>query len=177
MQKSTSLSYKMPSIKIQKICKKIKLIVSDFDGVMTDNKVWINSTGEEAVACSRADGWAVNILRELKIHVACLTSEPSKVVSARCQKIKINYYNAPEDKGVILKNVVAKDFKVSLEEIAFVGNDTNDLPAMTICALPIAPADAAPEIIKIAKWHTISKGGEGVLREVAWAFSEIITKQ
>ncbi len=173
MNKDIACSYKMPSKAVQEICKKIKLIVSDFDGVMTDNKVWINSKGEESVLCSRADGWAVKIMERMNLKVACLTTDPSNVVAARCHKIGIRYYYSDE-KGMFLKKIITKEFRVPLNEIAFVGNDTNDLPAMQIAALSIAPQDAAPEILEIAMWRTVSRGGEGVLREIAWALSKIL---
>jgi len=144
----------------------IDLIVYDFDGVMTDNRAIVLQDGTEAVIVNRADGLGVDFLRNQGIPQMILSTESNPVVQARANKLKLDVvHNCSDKKEALLK--IAEENGHDLSKVIFVGNDLNDLEAMKIVGYPIAPADAHPEIIAIARFITKAKGGEGVVRELA----------
>ncbi len=146
--------------------KEVRLVVFDFDGVMTDNRVRVHQSGDEAVWCHRGDGWGIARLKEAGFEVLVLSTETNAVVAARCQKLKIEAIQGCEDKVVTLQQL-ARGRQVSPEQIAYVGNDLNDLACMQWVRWPIAVADAVPEVRAFAQWVTRSPGGRGAVREVA----------
>jgi YrbI family 3-deoxy-D-manno-octulosonate 8-phosphate phosphatase len=140
-------------------------IIFDFDGVLTDNTVYVFEDGREAVRCNRADGLGFNILREKKVPVFILSTEKNEVVRYRAEKLKLPVIQNAKDKAKALKNL-ADEHGYNLNKLMFVGNDLNDLSAMQIVTYPIAVADAHPSIINIS-WKVLSsKGGDGVVREI-----------
>jgi 3-deoxy-D-manno-octulosonate 8-phosphate phosphatase (KDO 8-P phosphatase) len=147
-------------------CSSLSLLVFDFDGVMTDNRVFIFEDGREAVACNRADGLGVDMLRAAGYDMIILSTETNSVVAQRAKKMKLVCHQGIGDKGKTLQDI-AKQAAVPLDAIAMVGNDVNDMPAMQIAGWRVAPADAHPSILAIADHVTAAKGGEGVIRELA----------
>lgn len=147
--------------------KTIALIIYDFDGVMTDNKVFTFQDGREAVLCHRGDGLAIEIIKKKNIPQIIISSENNSVVSARAQKL-----NIPVIQGIDIstkkKTVIkyCKKYNIPLEKVLYVGNDLNDLEIMRLVGYPVAPADAIKEIKQIAKIITNANGGEGVIREL-----------
>jgi D-sedoheptulose 7-phosphate isomerase len=146
--------------------KNVSLVVFDFDGVMTDNRVRVHQSGEEAVWCHRGDGWGVARLREAGFQLLVLSTEANPVVAARCRKLQIQAVQGCDDKLGSLQQM-AKQRALGPEQIAYVGNDVNDLACMRWVGWPIAVADAAPEVRALAKWTTPSRGGRGAVREVS----------
>jgi len=146
--------------------KEVRLVVFDFDGVMTDNRVRVHQSGEEAVWCHRGDGWGIARLKDAGFEVLVLSTETNAVVAARCGKLKIESIQGCEDKIAALQQL-ARERKVSAEDIVYVGNDVNDMACMRWVGWPIAVADALPEVRALAKWVTLSPGGNGAVREVA----------
>lgn len=144
----------------------IRLLVLDFDGVMTDNRVIVLEDGREAVLCSRGDGMGMDRLREAGLPVAVISKEGNPVVTARCRKLKIPCVQGVGDKLPVLRGIVA-DHGITLADVAYMGNDINDLECMQAVGLAIAPADAEPPILRIAGLVTIARGGFGAVREVA----------
>lgn len=145
--------------------KNIDLIIFDFDGVLTDNFVYISSKGEELVRCSRADGLAFDALRKLKIETLILSSEANKVVTQRAKKLKCKIIQNVKDKTKIVTRYCNK-YNISLSNTLFVGNDLNDLNAMLLCGYSACPFDSHPSIKKNASHILKSKGGFGIAREV-----------
>lgn len=145
--------------------KDIKIIIYDFDGVMTDNKVWVFSDGTEAVVCNRGDGLAINELRKAGIQQYIISTETNHVVKKRAEKLGIPCIQGVSDKRDILLEYV-KNNHFELKSIAYVGNDINDLEAMNLVAVKIAPRDAVPEVLAIANVITEAKGGDGVIHEI-----------
>jgi YrbI family 3-deoxy-D-manno-octulosonate 8-phosphate phosphatase len=143
-----------------------RLLVLDFDGVMTDNRVLVDQDGRETVWCHRGDGWGIARLREAGVEVVVLSTETNPVVAARCRKLKIEYIQGCENKLPALQ-AVAQQRDVRPEQIAYVGNDVNDLECMRWVGLPVAVADAVPEVLAAARWVTSRRGGEGAVREVS----------
>ncbi|MEM7065946.1 MAG: SIS domain-containing protein [Cyanobacteria bacterium P01_B01_bin.77] len=146
--------------------RRIKLLILDFDGVLTDNRVLVTQDKTEGVFCHRGDGWGIARLRELGLEIVVLSTEPNPVVQARCDKLNITCIHGCDDKPAALHNL-AQARSLSLEEIGYVGNDVNDLGCMQQVGVPIAVADAVPEIKATACFVTAQPGGYGAVREVA----------
>jgi YrbI family 3-deoxy-D-manno-octulosonate 8-phosphate phosphatase len=144
----------------------IRLLVLDFDGVMTDNRVWVDQDGRESVACDRADGLGIARLRRAGIEVVVLSTETNPVVAARCRKLGIACIQGCADKLAVLKKLAAER-SLREDQIAYVGNDINDLECMGWVGVPVAVADAVPEVRAAAKLITFKPGGAGAVREVA----------
>lgn len=144
----------------------IKLLALDFDGVMTDNRVLVDQDGREAVFCHRGDGYGIGQLKKAGVEVVVISMEPNPVVSARCRKLKIDCIQNCEDKLKALRQIAtARGLKP--RDIAFVGNDLNDLDCLRWVGLPIAVADAEPEVLHAAAYVTQKAGGRGAVREIA----------
>ncbi len=143
----------------------IALVIFDFDGVLTDNRVWVLEDGTEAVACSRADGLAFDMLRQHGIPALIMSTETNPVVSARAKKLKVEVLQSVADKGETLAEH-CEHAQIALEQVMFVGNDLNDLPAMKLVGHPVAVADAHPEVCAIARHTLNTPGGHGAAREV-----------
>jgi N-acylneuraminate cytidylyltransferase len=144
---------------------KIKLIALDFDGVLTDNKVLLNEYGEEFVSCSRGDGIAFDALRKMKIHTIILSTEKNKVVSSRAKKLQVQAIQNIPNKMDKLLDLIDK-YQLDRENIIFVGNDINDIDAMSLCKLSFCPSDSHKLVKKAAKIILKTKGGNGVMREI-----------
>lgn len=146
--------------------KDIKLVVYDFDGVMTDNRVLVREDGVESVMCNRSDGLGIGMIRRLGVEQVILSTEENPVVLARARKIRLEAVHGCADKQAGLRTL-ASDRGIATSDILYVGNDTNDLEAMRIAGIAVAPADSHPEILAIAHHITAAKGGHGVIRELA----------
>lgn len=146
--------------------KNVKVIISDFDGVMTDNRVWIDEDGKETVCVNRADGQAVHMLRNMDIELVIMSTETNKVVGKRAEKLKVECIQSISDKAECLKEYCNVK-NISLQNVAYVGNDINDYGAMQIAGVRIVPYDAYSVVKSIADYVTESKGGCGVIREIA----------
>jgi YrbI family 3-deoxy-D-manno-octulosonate 8-phosphate phosphatase len=143
----------------------VQLIVFDFDGVLTDNRVIVFDNGHEAVLCNRADGLAFDMIRAARIPVLIISTERNPVVTARAAKMQVPVLQAIKDKGHALTDH-CRSAGVDLSRVVFVGNDVNDLPAMQLVGFPIAVADAH-EAVKAKAWTVLAtRGGDGVAREV-----------
>jgi YrbI family 3-deoxy-D-manno-octulosonate 8-phosphate phosphatase len=150
----------------------IRLLVLDFDGVMTDNRVLVHQDGTEAVWCHRGDGWGIGRLKEKGVLIFVISTETNPVVEARCRKLNLDFVQGCNDKLGALKRIVA-EHQFAPDQVAYVGNDVNDLECMRWVGTPIAVADAMPEIRDIARLVTVQRGGYGAVREVTdWLFQE-----
>jgi len=153
------------------ILKDIRLLVLDFDGVMTDNRVLVNQDGRESVWCHRGDGWGISQLKKAGIKVIVLSTETNLVVSARCRKLDIECVQGSKDKRESLERILEEN-SIKPQVVAYLGNDINDSGCMEYVGVAIAVADAVPEIHQITQLVTSRKGGFGAVREVAdWILS------
>ncbi len=151
---------------------KPKLIVYDFDGVLTDNRVWLNADGMEWVACNRSDGWWIGEIRKLGIEQMILSTEKNLVVSARGKKLGIEVRQGVENKGQGLKAILS-DKNLTKDEVLFIGNDMNDFDCYQIAGMTMAPNDSHPKILETAKKVIPEKGGGGIVRHVYdWIISQ-----
>ncbi len=145
----------------------VKMIVSDFDGVITDNRVWTSEEGIEMVAASRSDSMHIRTLREHGIDVMILSSEPNPVVRARAEKMGVEAIHGIDirGKGEALKQLLAEK-KLDGSQIIYIGNDLNDLPCFESAGWAVAVADAYPEVQRAADYVLTHAGGYGAVREV-----------
>jgi YrbI family 3-deoxy-D-manno-octulosonate 8-phosphate phosphatase len=143
-----------------------KILFTDFDGCLTDDRVWLNQDGEEFVAANRKDGLAVKRLKNLGIQVVVASTETNKVVSARGKKMGVDVLQGLEDKAVAIEQYL-KQKNLSWNEVWYIGNDVNDLGAIERANLSICPADAVKKVRKSVDIVLKTKGGYGVLSEIA----------
>jgi YrbI family 3-deoxy-D-manno-octulosonate 8-phosphate phosphatase len=143
----------------------VDALVTDFDGVHTDDRAHVDQDGRESVVVSRGDGLGVARLRRSGVPVLILSTETNGVVSRRAEKLGVECVQALRDKASALRQWA--DFHgIDLERIAYVGNDVNDLPALAIVGWPVAVADARPEVRAAARLVLDHAGGAGAVREV-----------
>jgi 3-deoxy-D-manno-octulosonate 8-phosphate phosphatase (KDO 8-P phosphatase) len=143
----------------------IRLVVFDFDGVFSDNRVWTNERGEESVACFRGDSLGLRRLDEVGVDYVVITQETNEAVPARARKIRIDCICGIEDKlAVLLQEVERRG--VTLAETAYVGNDANDAGCLAAVGLPVVPADAWHEVVPLASLVLTRPGGHGCVREL-----------
>jgi N-acylneuraminate cytidylyltransferase len=143
-----------------------KIIFTDFDGCLTDDRVWLNQEGEEFVAANRKDGLAINRLRKLGITVVITSTETNKVVFARATKLGIEALQGLSDKVEAIENYLAKH-NLTWNDSWYIGNDVNDLGAIRKAKLSICPSDAVKVVKKEVNIRLKTKGGYGVLSELS----------
>ena len=145
--------------------KDIDLIVYDFDGVMTDNKVLVDQSGRESVVVNRADGLAVSAIKKMQIDQIILSTEENPVVKRRADKLKIPCIQSVENKKEALEKYI-RSIGVDRKRVLYIGNDINDLEAITYVGYAIVPCDAHPAVKRESAIVTEARGGEGVVREL-----------
>ena len=143
-----------------------KLLVFDFDGVFTDNLVYVGSDGQEWVCCSRFDSLGLSMLRGKSIQLVVLSTETNAVVAKRCEKLRLECLSGCADKWLALQGLMAQR-GIAAESVAYMGNDLNDLVCMEKVGVAIAPADSHPTILQMADVVTPQRGGRGAIRQVA----------
>jgi N-acylneuraminate cytidylyltransferase len=151
---------------MQTLRGQIDLLVFDFDGVLTDNRVIVAEDGTESVVCNRADGLAFDMLRAAGLPVLILSTERNRVVAARAAKLKAPVLQAVGDKAHTLVEH-CRQGGIDLRRVAFVGNDLNDVAVMRVVGFPIAVADSHPNARAAASLVLATRGGDGVARELA----------
>jgi YrbI family 3-deoxy-D-manno-octulosonate 8-phosphate phosphatase len=143
----------------------VKLVVFDFDGVFTDNTVIVNQDGTEAVRCWRSDGLGLARLSHAGVRAFIISTEANSVVSARAQKLRLPCKQGISDKAAAIIETCA-ELGIAPEHTMFVGNDINDIPALKLVGVPVAVADAYPEVLPHVRFRTSKPGGYGAVREV-----------
>ena len=153
----------------------ISLLVLDFDGVLTDDRVYINQHGEESVAAHRGDGMGIARLKKAGVEVIILSKEKNPVVQARGNKLNVPVYQGIDDKDKKLADIL-KEKGLTGEQVVYVGNDVNDLPCFPLVRLAVAVADAHPSVKVQAGLVLRNKGGFGAVREICDLLIEKRTK-
>lgn len=149
---------------LQPLLERVRLAVFDFDGVFTDNRVWVNEHGEEALAFSRSDGLGLRRLDEVGVGYLIVSKERNPIVGARARKLQVDCVQGVDDKLAVVRERTER-IGVALDETAYVGNDVNDAECLRTVGLPVVPADAWPEVVPLARWVLSRRGGEGCVRE------------
>jgi len=147
------------------LIRRLRVVGFDFDGVFTDNAVYVFEDGREAVRCSRSDGLGLRRLEAVGVTPVIISTEANPVVTRRSEKLRIRCVQSVDDKVAIF-GAVLRELGVGFEAAAFVGNDINDIECLRRVALPIAVGDAYPELRAVTRYQTQRRGGEGAVREV-----------
>lgn len=143
----------------------LSAIIFDFDGVLTDDKVYVDEAGREMVCCSRRDGLGFDILRRTSLKLFILSTETNPVVAKRGEKLKIRVIQSCGDKAQALRDLASRE-GLDLKTTLFVGNDVNDLPAMQLCGQSACPSDAHASVKAVATQILKTPGGHGVTRDI-----------
>jgi N-acylneuraminate cytidylyltransferase len=144
---------------------KVQLLVLDFDGVLTDNRVWVDQEGREMVAANRSDSLWLNILREKGMQVYVISKETNPVVAARCRKMNIPYIQGEDDKESALKKLFDEG-GFDPAQAVYCGNDENDLPCFPLVGWAVAVADSSPKVLRQADFVLSRPGGHAAVREL-----------
>ena len=149
---------------LRPLLERVRFAVFDFDGVFTDNRVWVNERGDEALAFSRSDGLGLRRLEEVGVRSLIVSLEQSPIVGARARKLQVDCVQGVGDKLSVLRERTG-ELGVALQDTAYVGNDINDAECLRVVGVPVVPADAWPEVKPLARWVLSRAGGTGCVRE------------
>ena len=150
---------------IQDLLGRVELIAFDFDGVFTDNTVLVDQDGVESVRCWRSDGLGLSRLESVGVRACIISTEGNPVVSARARKLKTTCKQGVANKAQAILET-CRELGVSPSNTMFVGNDINDIPALGSVGIPVAVADAYPEVKPYVIYQTQKPGGFGAVREI-----------
>ena len=145
---------------------RIRLVVFDVDGVLTDGSLFLGDAGEEYKAFHSRDGHGMKMLQEAGVELAVITGRTSRVVEHRMASLGIEHvFQGQRDKLPAFEALIAR-LRLEAAECAYVGDDVVDLPVMRRVGLAIAVQDAHPLVVRHAHWQTPSPGGRGAARDV-----------
>lgn len=151
---------------IMEKAKKLKLLILDVDGVLTDGKLFFDNEGNEYKSFHARDGHGIKLLRQTGVEVAVISGRKSNSVALRMKSLGIGHvYQGHEDKRGAFNEIIGK-IGITQEQAAYMGDDLLDLPVMTRAGLAIAVADANFAVKQRADWCTTLPGGHGAVREV-----------
>ena len=160
----------MASKKILQKCKKIKLVITDVDGVLTDGGMYYSEKGEILKKFNARDGKGVELLHKILIKTVFLTSENSKIAKARARKVKADYCYINIKRKETMLSTICKRFRVKPSNIAYIGDDVNDIKIMKLVGLSAVPSNGTKEVKSVSDFKCKTKGGDGAFRE----FSDLI---
>jgi YrbI family 3-deoxy-D-manno-octulosonate 8-phosphate phosphatase len=143
----------------------VDAVVTDFDGVHTDDRAYLSQDGTESVAVSRSDGMGIALLKMAGVPVLILSTEVNPVVRARADKHGVPVLHGVADKAAVLEKWL-HDAGWDPARVAYVGNDVNDLGCLALVGWPIATPDAHPSVLAAARLVLTRHGGDGAIREV-----------
>ena len=146
---------------LEPLLERVRVAIFDFDGVFTDNRVWVNERGEELLAFSRSDGLGLRRLDEVGVQYLIVSMERNPIVGARAQKLNAECVQGVDDKLAVVRERAGDN----LEQVAYVGNDINDAECLRAVGLPVVPNDAWAEVKPLARWVLSRAGGNGCVRE------------
>lgn len=147
------------------LLQSVHLIAFDFDGVFTDNTVYVSHDGIESVRCWRSDGLGLSRIRSIGINAVIVSTEVNPVVSVRAGKLNLPCRQGVADKASELF-FLCEEMDINPSNVMFVGNDINDIPAFKSVGIPVCVADAYPEVFPYVLYRTQNKGGHGAVREI-----------
>jgi len=150
---------------LKKKLEKIKLIVLDVDGVLTDDSIFVGPEGTEFKRFFVSDGLAIRLLTLLDVDTGIISARHSPATDARTKELKIPYVYQEYDKVKCLREMMEKA-GVKPDEVCFMGNDILDIEVMNIAGVSACPSDAVPEVIEVADVRTNKAGGHGAVREL-----------
>jgi YrbI family 3-deoxy-D-manno-octulosonate 8-phosphate phosphatase len=142
-----------------------KVIFTDFDGCLTDDRVWLNQDGEEFVAANRKDGLAIHRFKELGITIVITSTETNKVVTARAQKLGIVALQGLSNKVEAIE-IYLSEQNLTWNDSWYIVNDVNDLESIRKAKLSLCPSDSVKAVKKVVNYKLTTKGGYGILSEI-----------
>lgn len=146
--------------------EKVSYLIMDFDGVLTDDKVYTDQDGRESVRCSRSDGFGIDLLKQhSEIQPLILSRETNPVVTARARKLNIEVFQSILNKDQAIRSLAAER-NLDLREIIYIGNDLNDLVVLPLVGFFACPSDAHPQVLRQADLILTHQGGKGAVREL-----------
>ena len=152
---------------IRKKLKKIKLVLTDVDGVLTDGGMYYTKDGEFMKKFNTKDSMGMELLLTYKIKTAMITRQNSKVVKKRAKKIKVTeLYSGILNKKMLLPKILKK-YNVKRDQVAYIGDDINDIEIMKSVGFSATPSDGIIQLQKISNYVCKFKGGDGAFREFA----------
>lgn len=151
--------------RVARMLADVELVSFDFDGVFTDNMVYVSQDGVESVRCWRSDGIGLTRLRSAGVNVLIVSTEVNPVVAVRAAKLGTPVLQGVDDKAAAIVEHCRRH-GIDPRRTAFVGNDVNDIPAFLAVGVPIAVQDAHPEVLDHVVYRTVRPGGHGAVREV-----------
>ncbi len=154
-----------PGRKERPLPQKVELVVFDFDGVMTDNRVWVDADGRELVSANRGDGWGVARLKEAGVQLVVLSTETDPVVAARSRKLGIKAIQGIKDKAKALRELM-ESRGIEPNQTIYLGNDVNDVECFPLVACALVVEDAHPDAKARADIILTKRGGQGAVREL-----------
>lgn len=159
------LDYVRPGKTRRPMPAKVEMLVLDFDGVISDNRVWTDENGRESVASNRSDSYGLMLLRQAGVQAYVISKETNPVVAARCKKMKVDCLQSVDDKAAALQTLLAQK-GINPAQTVFLGNDINDLPCAPLVGCFAAVADSHPQVLREADLLLSQKGGHGAVREL-----------
>jgi 3-deoxy-D-manno-octulosonate 8-phosphate phosphatase (KDO 8-P phosphatase) len=154
-------------LSLQGILRRVRLFATDVDGVLTDGGMYYSESGDEWKKFNTRDGMGIKLLQRAGILTAIITQESTKIVMRRAQKLTISeVHQGIFDKLALLKDLIARH-DLTLEQVAYIGDDVNDMQALGAVGFSASPADGMPPVLKTVRYVCKQKGGEGAVREVA----------
>ncbi len=154
----------LENLRFAKDIRGLKLLALDFDGTLTDGYVYVTEDGKESVRCSRKDSMGISALKKNGVKVVVISKEINPVVLARCRKLEVDCYSGVDDKLGVLKKII-QDINISWSEVAFMGDDVNDLEVLSHVGLKITVADGHALVKDVCNIITQANGGEHAVRE------------
>ena len=156
-----------PPVSLQGILRGIRLFATDVDGVLTDAGMYYSESGDEWKKFNTRDGMGIKLLQKAGIVTAIITQESTKIVMRRAQKLTIpEVHQGAYDKLAVLKDLIARH-GLTMKQVAYIGDDVNDLQALGAVGLSASPADGMPPVLKVVRYVCKKSGGEGAVRELA----------
>ncbi|WP_320045811.1 HAD-IIIA family hydrolase [uncultured Ilyobacter sp.] len=145
--------------------RKIKIIVLDVDGTLTDGKLYIDNTGLETKAFNVKDGMAIAQGIKYGMKFAIVTGKNSHIVKARAQELGIEEVHQKVSNKIKILDEILEKYELTYEETAYMGDDINDIPAIMRAGMSGAPSDSSNDILQMVDFRASSKGGKGAVRE------------
>ncbi len=156
-----------PRVSLQAILRRIRLFATDVDGVLTDAGMYYSESGDEWKKFNTRDGMGIKLLQRAGLVTAIITQESTKIVMRRAQKLTIpEVHQGAYDKLAVLKDLIARH-GLTMEQVAYIGDDVNDLQVLGAVGFSASPADGMPPVLKTVRYVCKKNGGEGAVREVA----------
>lgn len=165
MQESPRGSPSRPPAVLGNRFASVHLVVFDFDGVFTDNTVYVSQEGVEMVRCWRSDGLGLKRLQSVGVRALIVSTETNPVVTVRAKKLGVPCKQGVDDKGRAILDS-CRELRLDPSSVVYVGNDINDIPAFEAVGIPVAVSDAYPEVLSYVVYQTAKPGGQGAVREV-----------